>query len=62
LVNRNKMIKSYNGCDGLKTGFTEKSKYCISSTAKRNNIRFISVIMGAPSWKERNAMAGRLLD
>lgn len=62
LVNRNKMIKSYNGCDGLKTGFTEKSKYCISSTAKRNNIRFISVIMGAPSWKERNEMAGRLLD
>lgn len=62
LVNRNKMIRSYNGCDGLKTGFTEKSKYCISSTAKRGNIRFIAVIMGAPSWKERNQEAARLLD
>lgn len=62
LVNRNKMIKSYPGCDGLKTGFINESKYCISSTAKRGDIRFISVIMGAPSWKERNEMAGKLLD
>ena len=62
LVNRNKMIRSYNGCDGLKTGFTEKSKYCISSTAQRGNIRFIAVIMGAPTWKERNQQAARLLD
>jgi D-alanyl-D-alanine carboxypeptidase (penicillin-binding protein 5/6) len=62
LVNRNKMIKGYPGCDGLKTGFITESKYCISSTAKRGDIRFISVIMGAPSWKERNEMAGKLLD
>lgn len=62
LVNRNKMIKSYPGCDGLKTGYITESKYCISSTAKRGDIRFISVIMGAPSWKERNEMAGKLLD
>lgn len=62
LVNRNKMIKSYPGCDGLKTGYITESKYCISSTARRGDIRFISVIMGAPSWKERNEMAGKLLD
>jgi D-alanyl-D-alanine carboxypeptidase (penicillin-binding protein 5/6) len=62
LTNRNKMIKGYPGCDGLKTGFVTESKYCISSTAKRGDIRFISVIMGAPSWKERNEMAGKLLD
>lgn len=62
LVNRNKMIKAYPGCDGLKTGYITESKYCISSTAKRGDIRFISVIMGAPSWKERNEMAGKLLD
>jgi D-alanyl-D-alanine carboxypeptidase (penicillin-binding protein 5/6) len=62
LTNRNKMIKSYPGCDGLKTGFITESKYCISSTAKRGDIRFVSVIMGAPSWKERNEMAGKLLD
>lgn len=62
LVNRNKMIRAYPGCDGLKTGFVAESKYCISSTAKRGDIRFISVIMGAPTWKERNEMAGKLLD
>lgn len=62
LVNRNKMLKSYNGCDGLKTGYTKEAKYCISATAKRGNIRFISVIMGADSWKERNAQAAKLLD
>lgn len=62
LVNRNKMLKSYNGCDGLKTGFTKEAKYCISATAKRGNIRFISVIMGADSWKERNSQASKLLD
>lgn len=62
LVNRNKMIKAYPGCDGLKTGFINESKYCIAATAKRGDIRFISVIMGAPSWKERNEMAGKLMD
>lgn len=62
LVNRNKMIKAYNGCDGLKTGYTKEAMYCISATAKRGNVRFISVIMGAPSAKERNAMAAQLLD
>jgi len=62
LVNRNKMVRFYQGCDGLKTGYIPESKYCISSTAKRGGIRFISVIMGAPSWKERNAQAGKLLD
>jgi D-alanyl-D-alanine carboxypeptidase (penicillin-binding protein 5/6) len=62
LVNRNKMLRSYNGCDGLKTGFIKESMYCISATAKRNNIRFISIIMGAPTWQSRNDQAGRLLD
>lgn len=62
LVNRNKMLRSYNGCDGLKTGYTKEAKYCISATAKRGNIRFVSVIMGADSWKDRNAQAAKLLD
>ncbi|SEF75201.1 D-alanyl-D-alanine carboxypeptidase (penicillin-binding protein 5/6) [Caloramator fervidus] len=62
LVNRNKMIKSYNGCDGLKTGYVKESMYCISATASRNGLRFIAVIMGAPSAKERNEMAAKLLD
>ncbi|MCX7695516.1 MAG: D-alanyl-D-alanine carboxypeptidase [Caloramator sp.] len=62
LVNRNKMIKAYKGCDGLKTGYTKEAMYCISATAKRGNVRLISVIMGAPSAKERNAVAAQLLD
>ena len=62
LVNRNKMLRSYNGCDGLKTGFIKESMYCMSATAKRNNLRFISIIMGAPTWQSRNEQAGRLLD
>ncbi|TDT61918.1 D-alanyl-D-alanine carboxypeptidase family protein [Fonticella tunisiensis] len=62
LTNRNKMIKRYSGCDGLKTGYTSEAKYCISATAKRGNIRFIAVIMGADSWKDRNAQAERLMD
>lgn len=62
LSNRNKMIKQYNGCDGLKTGYIKEAMFCISATAVRDNTRMLSVIMGAPSWKERNAQAGKLLD
>lgn len=62
LVNRNKMIKSYHGCDGIKTGYVKESLYCISVTAQRNGVRFIAVVMGAPSAKERNEMAAKLLD
>lgn len=61
LANTNKMLKAYGGCDGLKTGYTSEAKYCISATAKRNNIRFIAVIMAAPTSKERNAAASKLL-
>lgn len=62
LSNRNKMIKQYNGCDGLKTGYIKEAMFCISATAKRGDTRMLSVIMGAPSWKERNAQAGKLMD
>ncbi|KMT21368.1 D-alanyl-D-alanine carboxypeptidase family protein [Clostridium cylindrosporum] len=62
LTNRNKMIRHYNGCDGLKTGYIKEAMFCISATAKRGDTRMLSVIMGAPSWKERNAQAGQLLD
>lgn len=62
LSNRNKMIKHYNGCDGLKTGYIKEAMFCISATAKRGDTRMLSVIMGAPSWKERNAQAGKLMD
>lgn len=62
LTNRNKMVRGYKGCDGLKTGYIKESKYCIAATAKRGDIRFISVIMGAPTIKDRTEQAGKLLD
>jgi D-alanyl-D-alanine carboxypeptidase (penicillin-binding protein 5/6) len=62
LVNRNKMVRGYSGCDGLKTGYIKESLYCMSATAARNGVRFISVIMGAQTYKDRNYQAGKLLD
>lgn len=62
LVNTNKLVKAYAGCDGLKTGYVTQSKSCISATAQRGNIRFIAVIMGSPSSKERNASASKLMN
>lgn len=62
LVNTNKMVKYYQGMDGLKTGYTTKAGFCLTSTAKRNNVRLISVIMKAPSSVKRNEMTKTLLD
>lgn len=54
IVNTNKLINYYDGLDGLKTGYTTKSGYCITATAKRNNMRLISVVMGEENNKIRN--------
>ncbi|AQS04517.1 D-alanyl-D-alanine carboxypeptidase family protein [Clostridium beijerinckii] len=62
LVNHNKLVRFFEGCDGLKTGFTDEAKYCISATATRNGVRMLSVIMGAPTYKIRNRDAGVLLN
>lgn len=62
LVNTNKLIKTYPGADGLKTGFTNEAKYCLTATAKRNGMRVIAVVMGAPSPKERNKEIAGLMD
>ena len=62
LVNTNKMVKYYHGMDGLKTGYTSKAGFCLTSTAKRNDVRLISVIMKADSSTSRNAMTKTLLD
>lgn len=62
LVNHNKLVRFYKGCDGLKTGFTQEAMYCISATAVRNDVRMLSVIMGAPTYKQRNADASKLMD
>ncbi|MCX8130194.1 MAG: D-alanyl-D-alanine carboxypeptidase [Clostridia bacterium] len=62
LDNTNKLIKFYDGCDGLKTGFTTKAGFCLSATAKRNDMRLISVVLGAPNSNTRFAETRKLLD
>ncbi|MFD0048516.1 D-alanyl-D-alanine carboxypeptidase family protein [Actinomycetes bacterium NPDC127524] len=62
LVNTNRLVKFYPGVDGLKTGFTNEAKYCLTATAKKGNMRVIAVIFGAPSPKERNAQITKMLD
>lgn len=62
LVNTNKLVKFYDGMDGLKTGFTQEAKYGLAATAKRGNMRMIAVVMGEPDVKTRNAEITQLLD
>ncbi|GAA4870706.1 D-alanyl-D-alanine carboxypeptidase DacF [Paenibacillus vulneris] len=62
LVNTNKLVRFYSGADGLKTGFTGEAKFCLSATAKRDNLRVISVVMGEPNTKTRNAEVSSLFD
>ena len=62
LVNHNKLVRFFDGCDGLKTGYTEEAKYCISATAVRDGVRMLAVIMGAPTYKVRNRDASMLMN
>ena len=62
LVNTNKLVRYYKGVDGLKTGYTEKAGFCITTTAKKDNMRLITVVMGEPSTKIRNAETTSMLD
>lgn len=62
LVNTNKLIRFYKGCNGLKTGFTDEAGYCISATAKREDMQLIAVLMGSATIPERNAAASAMLD
>lgn len=62
LTNTNKLVRFYEGCNGLKTGYTSKAKYCVSATAKRDKMQLIAVIMAAPTSAVRNAAAASLLD
>lgn len=62
LVNTNKLVRFYHGADGLKTGFTSEAKFCLSATAKRDNLRLIAVVLGEPNTKTRNAEVTRLFD
>lgn len=62
LVNTNRLVKFYPGVDGLKTGYTNEAKYCLTATSKKNGMRVIAVVMGAPTTKERNQQVTKMLD
>lgn len=62
LTNTNRLVRYYSGCNGLKTGSTDKAGYCISATAKRGNLQLIAVVMGADTRDERNNAARAMLD
>ena len=62
MVNTNKLIKYYNGLDGLKTGYTSNAGYCLTATAKRNGMRLISVLMKEPTSQIRNSETIDLLN
>lgn len=62
LVNTNRLIRFYEGADGAKTGSTNEAGYCISASAKRGELRFIAVVLGAKSGKKRFAIASAMLD
>lgn len=62
LANTNKLIRFYEGANGLKTGSTSKALCCLSATAKRNDMQLIAVVLGAPTSAERFSSAKSLLD
>ena len=62
LNNTNHLIGHFEGCDGLKTGFTYQAGFNVTTTAKRGNMRLIAVILGAPSNAQRFAQAAKLMN
>lgn len=62
LVNTNKLLKSYKGVDGLKTGMTDDAGYCMAVTAKRDNMRILAIVLGEKEGKVRNSETMDLLD
>lgn len=62
LVNTNKLVRFYDGADGLKTGFTDNAGYTMAVTAKRDNMRLIAIVLGEKVSKVRNQETMDLLD
>lgn len=54
LVNTNKLVRFYEGIDGLKTGYTDNAKYCLTATMKRNDMRLVSIVMKENTKENRN--------
>lgn len=62
LVNTNKLVRLYDGADGLKTGFTDNAGYTMAVTAKRNNLRLLAIVLGEAVSKVRNSEVVEMLD
>ena len=62
LTNTNRLVRFYDGCDGLKTGSADDSKYCLSCTAEKNGMRLIAVVLGASASQTRFNEARAMLD
>ena len=62
LSNTNKLVRYYDGCTGLKTGYTERAGYCISATAEKDGMELIAVIMKGETADKRNEDAKTLLN
>ena len=62
LVNTNRLIKTFDGIDGGKTGYTDKAKFCLTASATRRDTRLIAVIIGAENSKTRFAEMSKLLN
>lgn len=62
LVNTNKLVRFYNGADGLKTGYTSEAKFCLAATAQRDGLRVIAVVLGEPNTKTRNSEVTAMFD
>mgnify|MGYP004534320869 FL=1 len=62
LVNTNKLVRFYDGADGLKTGHTDAAKYCLAATAKRNDMRLIAIVLQEDVAKVRNQETMNILD
>jgi len=62
LHNTNHLIGHFDGCDGLKTGFTYQAGFNLTATARRGNLRLVSVVLGAPSNQQRFAQSAKLLE
>lgn len=62
LVNTNRLVRFYSGVDGLKTGYTSSAGYCLTATAKKDNMRLITVVMNEPNTAKRSADTSKMLD
>ncbi|HOV70425.1 MAG TPA: D-alanyl-D-alanine carboxypeptidase family protein, partial [Clostridia bacterium] len=62
LTNTNRLVRFYDGCDGLKTGYTSEAMHCISATAIKNGLRLIAVVLGDSTSTDRFETAKKLMN